>query len=161
MEPFVSVIIPNYNYARYLEERISSILNQTFSDFEMILLDDASSDNSTEILKKYKDNPHVSHCIVNGKNSGCVFRQWEKGINLSKGKYIWIAESDDLAAPDFLEKTISALERHPEANLCFCGSYLIDSIGGPDISHYDFDKRMLPDFDPSCSAYYCKQYGIV
>ena len=153
MAILVSIIIPNYNYARYLNERINSILDQTFSDFEIILLDDASTDNSVEILDKYKNNPLVSHCIVNKENSGYVFRQWEKGINLARGKYIWIAESDDLATPDFLEKTVWALERHPEANLCFCGSDLIDSIGGPDISHYDYDKKMLPDFDPSCRTY--------
>ena len=65
MTPIVSVVIPNYNYARYLDERINSILNQTFSDFEIILLDDASTDNSIEIIDKYKNNPLQSHCIVN------------------------------------------------------------------------------------------------
>ena len=153
MTPIVSVVIPNYNYARYLDERINSILNQTFSDFEIILLDDASTDNSIEIIDKYKNNPLVSHCIVNKENSGYVFHQWEKGINLARGKYIWIAESDDLATLDFLEKTVGALERHPEANLCFCGSYLIDNTGGHNISQPDFDKRMLPDFDSACNAY--------
>lgn len=153
MTPIVSVVIPNYNYAHYLDERINSILNQTFSDFEIILLDDASTDNSIEIIDKYKNNPLVSHCIVNKENSGYVFHQWEKGINLARGKYIWIAESDDLATLDFLEKTVGALERHPEANLCFCGSYLIDNTGGHNISQPDFDKRMLPDFDSACNAY--------
>ena len=95
--PVVSVIIPNYNYALYLKKRIESILNQTYTDYELILLDDASTDNSVEILEKYKDNPHVSHILVNEKNSGSPFQQWAKGISLARGKWIWIAEADDVA----------------------------------------------------------------
>ena len=57
----VSVIVPNYNYARYLPMRIESILNQTFTDFELILLDDASTDESVSVLEKYRNNKHVSH----------------------------------------------------------------------------------------------------
>ena len=59
-QPLVSVIIPNYNYARYLEERIESVLGQDFQDFEVILLDDASSDNSDKILQRYRNHPKVS-----------------------------------------------------------------------------------------------------
>ena len=66
----VSVIVPNYNYARYLPIRIESILNQSFQDFELILLDDASTDNSIQILEKYRNNPHVSHIVIN-----CIFRR--------------------------------------------------------------------------------------
>ena len=152
MDPLVSVIVPNYNHSKYLDGRIKSILNQTFPDFELILLDDASTDNSIEILYKYKNNPHVTHFVINDKNSGYVFRQWEKGISLAKGKYIWIAESDDLAEPEFLEKTVNLLECHQEANLCFCGSYQIDE-DGKNSTIYDFDKRMMPDFDPACRSY--------
>ena len=66
---FVSIIVPSYNHAQFLEERIESILNQDFHNFEVILLDDLSSDNSAEILKKYQNHPKVSHCIINEKNS--------------------------------------------------------------------------------------------
>ena len=69
----VSIIVPNYNYACYLNVRIASILNQSYTNYELILLDDASTDNSVEILEKYKDNPHVSHILVNEKNSGSPF----------------------------------------------------------------------------------------
>ena len=61
----VSVIVPNYNYARYLPMRIESILNQTFTDFELILLDDASTDESVSVLEKYRNNKHVSRIVVN------------------------------------------------------------------------------------------------
>lgn len=104
--PLVSVIIPNYNYARYLDARIESVLNQTFTDFELILLDDVSTDDSLKVFDQYKDNPHVSCLVVNETNSGSPFKQWMKGILLAQGKYIWIAEADDLAESDFLEKLL-------------------------------------------------------
>lgn len=66
----VSVIVPNYNHAPFLRERIDSILAQSYTDFELILLDDCSTDNSRDILNSYRDNPHVSHIIFNEKNSG-------------------------------------------------------------------------------------------
>lgn len=71
----VSVIVPNYNYACYLPERIASILNQTYSDFELILLDDASTDNSVSVLEEYRNNSHVSHIVVNEQNTGIPFQQ--------------------------------------------------------------------------------------
>ncbi|MDO4163118.1 MAG: glycosyltransferase [Bacteroides sp.] len=134
----ISVIIPNYNYAPYLRERIDSVLNQTFQDFELILLDDASTDNSVEILNKYRDNPHITHIKINEKNTGSPFQQWLKGISLAKGTYIWIAESDDIASPRFLETTVPLLEQHPDAAICFSGSTLIDEHGN--IILHDINK---------------------
>lgn len=99
-----SVIIPNHNHAKFLKERIDSVLNQTFQDFELILLDDYSKDNSREILGSYESDSHVTHILFNEINSGSTFRQWLKGFELSKGEYIWIAESDDFADLHFLEK---------------------------------------------------------
>ena len=91
--PFFSVIIPNYNHAPYLHERIDSVLNQTFKDFEVILLDDKSQDDSCEILRSYENNPHVTHVVLNNQNSGSTFKQWHKGFDLARGEYIWIAEN--------------------------------------------------------------------
>lgn len=137
--PRVSVILPNYNHARFLKERIDSILNQTFQDFELILLDDCSSDNSVEVLEEYRNNPHVSHIELNEQNCGSPFMQWEKGIRLAKGEYIWIAESDDRADPEFLTATVSQLDRHPDAQLCITGSFIIDGNGHL-ISTDEFDR---------------------
>ena len=97
---FVSVIVPSYNHAQYLEDRIESILKQSYSQFEVILLDDLSSDHSAEILE-IQNHPKVSHCIINKQNSGSTFCQWNKGIHLAKGYLIWIAESDDVADSQF------------------------------------------------------------
>lgn len=100
----VSVIIPNYNYARFLQQRIESVLAQTYTDYEIILLDDASTDDSVSILNHYKTNSRVAHLEINSVNTGSPFAQWQKGISLSRGKYIWIAESDDAADASFWRK---------------------------------------------------------
>ena len=129
MSPTVSVIIPNYNHAPYLKERIDSVLNQTYQDFEVIILDDCSPDNSVEVIKQYRSNPHVSHILINEQNTRNTFIQWERGISMAKGRYIWIAESDDVAEPQLLETLIGQLEQHPDASVAFCHSRLIDADG--------------------------------
>lgn len=129
--PIVSVVLPNYNHSLYLKERIESILNQTFDQFELIILDDCSTDNSCEILLSYKNHPKVSAIVLNDKNTGNTFLQWDKGIQLAQGKYIWIAESDDAADNRFLEKTVTAIEAQPEAVMCLSGSILIDENSRP------------------------------
>ena len=108
MSLMVSIVVPNYNHSIYLEERINSILSQTYTDFELILLDDCSTDNSLEILNKYRLHPKVSHFIVNTENSGSNYKQWNKGVKLAKGDLIWIAESDDTCDYYFLEKLVQA-----------------------------------------------------
>ena len=126
---FVSIIVPSYNHAQFLEERIESILNQDFHNFEVILLDDLSPDNSAEILKKYQDHPKVSHCIINEKNSGSTFYQWNKGIDLAKGELIWIAESDDVADPHFLAKLVPKFDQNPNLVLAYSQSYRMNAQG--------------------------------
>ena len=106
----VSVIIPNYNYARFLQQRIESVLAQTYTDYEIILLDDASTDDSVSILNHYSANPRVTHLEINSVNTGSPFAQWQKGISLSRGKYIWIAESDDAAECFFFGESCFCFE---------------------------------------------------
>lgn len=126
-----SIIVPNYNHAPFLRKRLESIFNQTYKNFEVILLDDASTDNSVEILSIYKDHPQVSHFIVNKSNSGSTFKQWEKGISLSKGQFIWIAESDDWADPQFLEKMLPLFTDPTQPKLVYCGSNCVDDEERP------------------------------
>jgi glycosyltransferase involved in cell wall biosynthesis len=101
--PFVSIIIPNYNHASFLRQRIDSVLYQTYQNYELIILDDCSTDNSTEIIEEYRNHPKVSHIVYNIENSGSTFIQWNKGVDLAQSEYIWIAESDDVAERAFLE----------------------------------------------------------
>lgn len=123
--PKISIIVPNYNHAIFLEKRIDSIINQTFNDFEVILLDDASNDNSLHILNNYANHHKVSSFSVNSTNSGSPFKQWQKGIKLAKGDLIWIAESDDFADYKFLEKIVP-LFLDKNVMLAYCNSYEID-----------------------------------
>lgn len=110
--PLVTVIVPNFNHAPYLEERLESIYGQTYKNIEVILLDDFSSDNSREILQKYADiYADKTRTIFNEKNCGHIFDQWNRGIEAARGEVIWIAESDDYCELNFLEKLIPLLAR--------------------------------------------------
>lgn len=128
-KPSVSVIIPNYNHAQYLEERINSVLRQTYKDFELIILDDCSTDNSSEVIEKYRENPHVSFIVYNQQNSGSTFKQWDKGISLAKGDYIWIAESDDSCKDCFLERAISQFKANKNVAVVFAYSFSFNANG--------------------------------
>ena len=125
----ISVILPNYNHDRFLNQRIDSILNQTYQDFELIILDDCSSDNSITILEQWKNHPKVSHFIVNEANSGSPFRQWKRGIELAKGDWVWIAESDDLCELNFLSKLVNEIGKKPHAGVVYAQSYDINQKG--------------------------------
>lgn len=114
----ISVIIPNYNHAPFLNQRIDSVLDQTYQDFELIILDDCSTDNSKDIIEQYRNHPKVSTIIYNDVNSGSTFKQWQKGIKLAKGEYIWIAESDDWADKEFLEKLIENIDDNTVISYC-------------------------------------------
>jgi len=122
--PKVSVVIPNYNHARYLRQRVESVLGQTYQDFEVILLDDCSTDNSREIFASVKDNSKV-RVEFNAKNSGTPFKQWNKGVQMARGRYIWIAESDDYADSRFLAQMVPILEEQPEVTFAYCRSWSI------------------------------------
>lgn len=124
--PLVSIIVPSYNHRDFLDKRLASIFNQTFQDFEVILLDDCSTDESNEILKKYAKNQKVSHLVINEKNSGSTFKQWKRGIEIANGDLIWIAESDDWADINFLEKLVSCFINERVA-LAFCDSFIVEN----------------------------------
>lgn len=123
----VSVVVPNYNYENYIEERIDSILMQTYPIHEFIILDDCSTDNSVnkieEIIKKH---PDVNIKFVkNEKNSGSVFSQWQKAFSLSTGDYVWIAEADDSCSHYFLENVMKGFDS-PNVVLSYAESMRID-----------------------------------
>lgn len=123
----VSVIIPNYNHAPFLEQRINSILNQTYKNFEVILLDDCSIDISRDIFEKYRSNKRIKKIIFNNKNSGSTFKQWQLGLEYASGKYIWIAESDDYSDETFIEKMVKNITMSRKIGLVYCQSYDVTS----------------------------------
>lgn len=126
--PKVSVIIPNYNHARFLIKRIQSVLDQTYQDFEIIYLDDSSTDSSKEVFAKFADNPRI-RAIYNQTNSGSPFKQWNRGVRHANGEYIWIAESDDYADPRFLETLVPVLDNNPQVGLAYCQSWQVNQFG--------------------------------
>lgn len=137
--PKVSVILPNYNHAPYLKERIDSILNQTFQDFELIILDDLSTDNSRDIIEKYNSNPKISGIIYNEKNSGSTFKQWHKGVGLARGKYIWFAESDDWCEPSMLQTLVEGIESDKDCVVSYCQAYCIEGTNKMRfVSYHDY-----------------------
>ena len=142
MSPKISIIVPSYNHASFLQERFESIFNQTYTNFELIILDDASQDGSQLYLSEIKDS-RISHILFNDFNSGSPCSQWLKGINYSSGDYIWIAESDDFCDKYFLENLLTiAIKGY---DLVYCRSLsvnskseVIDSLFWPD--GLDFSK---------------------
>lgn len=126
--PKVSIILPSYNHNRFLKDRINSIVNQTYQDFELIIIDDCSTDGSIETLKAFvNEYSHiVKHFIINEENSGSGYTSWKKGIELADSGYIWIAETDDYSHSEFLEKSVSVLDKNNECALVFCNSNYID-----------------------------------
>ncbi len=146
--PLVSIIIPNYNHAEFLQQRIESVLNQTFQNFEVILLDDASTDKSVVILKKYENHPKVKHLIINEVNTGSPFKQWHKGIALAQGEYVWIAESDDYSDLDFLEQTVEKAKKVVDFGFIFTNSYsIINNLIAQKVSESNREFKKFHDCD--------------
>jgi glycosyltransferase involved in cell wall biosynthesis len=148
--PNVSVVIPNYNHARFLRQRVDSVLGQTYQDFELILLDDCSTDDSRSILSSYAGDPRV-RIEFNEVNSGSPFKQWNKGVRLARGEYVWIAESDDYADGRLLQRLVGILDEQPEVAFAYCRSWRISENGQQDgfaDSYLDYvdTRRWKADF---------------
>ena len=130
----VSVIVPNYNYGKYIKKRIDSIRKQTYPIYELIILDDASTDGSVEQLKemvldmKMKCPEMRVRFVGNTKNSGKAMVQWKKGFELAEGDFVWIAEADDLSNRKFLEEVMKAFD-DPEVVLSYTESMIVNGAG--------------------------------
>lgn len=136
----VSVVIPNYNYEKYLPERMASVFNQDMPVFEVIVLDDKSSDNSVDIIQHgARLAKRKIKLMANTQNSGNVFRQWRLGLSLCRGSHVWIAEADDGAKPEFLSRSLSAYTG--ETRLSFTNSVQIDNDGKLLADSYDYYYR--------------------
>ncbi len=121
--PLVSVIMPTYNVEKYVEEAVNSILNQTFPDFEFIIVDDGSTDRSTEILRSYTDSR--IQLLFNKKNEG-NYPARNRGCRLAKGKYIAVMDADDIALPERLEKQVEFMEQNTDVLACGTAYRLMD-----------------------------------
>lgn len=134
--PKVSVVVPNYNYARYVRERLESIQKQTAPIYELIVLDDASTDESIEVIRDFVADCSIpTQLVVNDTNSGSVFKQWQRGVELARGEFVWIAEADDLADPGFLEEVLRGFS-NPDVVMSYAQSRQMDSDGNILCDHY-------------------------
>ena len=119
--PRVSILMPVYNVAPYLREAMDSILAQTFQDFELIVLDDCSPDNSAEILDTYTDERIVRY---RGEKNMGLSNVLNVGMAMARGEFIARMDSDDLSTPERLATQVAYLDAHPEVDLCSCGMEL-------------------------------------
>jgi glycosyltransferase involved in cell wall biosynthesis len=127
--PLVTIGIPVYNAGRYLADTLRSVLGQTYTDFELIITDDGSTDDSVDIVKSF-DDPRIQ-LITDGQNKGISFRLNQQ-VRLARGKYFARMDADDLMFPTRIEKQVSLLERDPE----------LDAIGSS-VVILDEDNRIL------------------
>ncbi|MGV1820005.1 glycosyltransferase [Agrobacterium sp. CG160-95] len=139
----VTAIVPNFNHARYLPQRLDSILAQTYPLIDILVLDDCSSDDSRLVIDAYvKRFPERIRAVYNTENSGNVFRQWQKGHSLAKGDLVWICESDDFCEPTFVERMINAF-RDPSVMMAFGRIQFANSQGEyfAGLDHYREDSE--------------------
>lgn len=146
----VSVAIPNYNYARYLPERLASIFSQNYPIYEIIFLDDNSSDESLAVaINTANSHQRNLKWIVNSENSRSVFKQWEKAANSASGNYLWIAEADDSAEPNFITEILDNFDERTAFG--FCDSKQIGTNGEELASSYDYYLKDLETFEKNLS----------
>src|ERR1700731_2287847 len=116
--PTVSFVIPCYKLAHFLPECVNSILDQTYGDFEVLIMDDCSPDNTAEVARSFQDR-RVQH-IRNESNLGAL-PNYNKGIGLSRGKYVWLISADDyLRRPYVLQRYVDLMEANPRVSYTFC-----------------------------------------
>lgn len=144
----VSVIVTSYNHSQYLTRRMDSLLNQSYENIEVIAIDDCSTENNVEILRRYESHPKV-RLVVQEKNLGLV-QSMNKGIELSSGQYVLVAQCDDDCAPQMIQCLVAALQTQPSAGMAFCRSQLIDGLDknlGEDIVDMErtFQRRCADD----------------
>lgn len=144
-QPQVSILMPVYNTAPFLREAIDSMLSQTFTDFELIVLNDCSPDNAEEILDTYNDPRIVRY--KGAKNVG-LSNVLNIGIEMARGKYIARMDSDDISLPNRLQVQVDYLETHPEIDLVSVGMQLFGDKDEIWVREQDFEEMKI------CALFY-------
>jgi glycosyltransferase involved in cell wall biosynthesis len=123
----VTAIVASYNHSRFLPSRIESLLKQTYSNIEVLVIDDCSPDNSKEVLQSYLDQKNYQ-LVLRERNGGWV-QVSNQGFELSQGEYILFANCDDSCDPLMIAALVDALESQPNAGVAFCRSLMVDELG--------------------------------
>lgn len=148
MAPKISIVLVNYNDSQYLDERIQSLLNQTYKDFELIIIDNGSTDNSAEVIHRYTADLRVKTQLYSENIS--PYKRWNDGVDLTQGEYLQIVSADDSCHPTLLEKLVKKLDDNPSIDFVYSQTLDIDDCGNP-LSReriiYELDKeRWSQDF---------------
>ena len=155
MRPKVSVIIPTYNRSNFLHSAIKSVLNQTFEDFEVIVVDDASTDNTRQVLDKFDDK---RICYIRHKENKGGSAARNTGIKRSKGEFIAFLDDDDLWMPSKLEKQLDLINKNLEIGAVYTGAYKINEsdkiimCNYPSLRGNIFPDILKKNYVGSCSA---------
>jgi len=131
MEPQISIVIPAFNPGELIRDTLYSILSQTYSDFEVIIVDDGSTDNTSEIVRSIKD-ARIRYYYQD--NSGLPAKSRNKGVDLSKGNYIGFIDADDLWLPEKLQKQVEIIKKYPDVALVSTNAFYL----------YDKQKTVVP-----------------
>lgn len=151
----ISVVIPNYNYERFMYQRLYSILSQHQKLNEIIILDDCSTDDSRKLITEMVDklSPYINiRKVYNETNSGSAFKQWQKGFSLAKSDYVWIAEADDYCSEDLLDYLVKPLKKYSDVMISYSDTAFIDVFGNITL------KSIKSEIDIQKSGHWNKSY---
>lgn len=151
----ISVVVPNYNYARFMYQRIYSILCQDYKISELIILDDCSKDESREVIDKIAKaikNQIKIRTIYNDTNSGSAFKQWQKGFKEASYDYVWIAEADDYCSDHFLKNVVKPIHHDSNIMISYTNTAFIDVNGNIIV------KSIIPEIDIQKSNHWEESY---
>jgi glycosyltransferase involved in cell wall biosynthesis len=157
MPPRVFVLIPTYNISAFVEEAIESVMAQTFQDWELLVLDDCSTDNTAEVVARWVDKDARIRYVKNEKNLG-MLKNWNKGISYCRSTYFAKLDGDDKWHPDMVQSALNLLEQDPTVGIIFSKYVSLDPQGGV----ADRGEMILPDFaeDKSFSCTPLVQQGV-
>lgn len=151
----ISVVVPNYNYAKFMHQRIYSILRQNYKLYELIILDDNSKDNSRKVIddicNSLKEYINIKS-VYNTTNSGSAFKQWKKGMELATGDYVWIAEADDYCEAKLLRTLVNPIKKDKNVMISYSDTAFIDIFGNIIL------KSIKPEIDIQKSGHWDKSY---
>lgn len=151
----ISVVIPNYNYEKFMYQRLYSVLKQDYKLHEIIILDDCSKDNSRELIDKIvkKLNPIINiKKEYNAVNSGTAFKQWEKGFKMASGDYVWIAEADDYCEGNLISNLIKPIKKDKDVIISYADTSFVDAEGQKIL------KTVKPQIDIRKTGHWNKSY---
>lgn len=165
MQPRVSVVVTCYNYGRFVAEAVDSLLGQTFQELEVIVVDDASPDNSRAVLlERYSDNPRVK-LILHEQNQGHI-RSYNEGLAMAQGEFMGVLAADDFCLrPDAVARQVAVFDAHPRVGFVFSAYAMVDVESKPFRSFqpfaHDYVRNGFDEFRSLMFANYIPHSGTL